>query len=243
MRKISKKRDSKVRTNGRNEAEYRGLKPVNRKITESSRSVLADREKTSPRRESGGSIRTNHPPSPTSSGGPLKFRETEGKSETSQLSLAAVPPTSGNSDSYLCAELLLQQLRLALPRRPLDPDGTHAVAALYEISPRDTIEGMLAVQMVTGHNLGMDFLRRVALPLRSSEEMELDLNLATKLLRTYVAQVEALDRHRGRVESKVNVEQLHIHDGAQGIVGPFSLQTSLDASAEGRGRSNGRSNG
>ena len=253
MSKTSKKTNDKAKTNGRNGAEYPGVEPVNRGISESPQSVVANRKKTSPRREpsmaqiqratsnNGESISTNNSSSPPSSEGPLKFRKTESRFETSQLSLAAVPPTIRNSDSYLCAELLLQQLRLVLPQRRLDPDGNHAVAALCEISPRDTIEGMLAVQMVVGHNLGLEFFRRATLPLRSSEEMQLDLNLATKLLRTYVAQVEALDRHRGKGEQKMNVEQLHIHDGAQGIVGPFSLQRSLDASAEGHGKSNGKS--
>lgn len=203
----TKRRNKEVKANGLNKTEHR-LEPVNRKITESPRSVVRDREKTSPRRE------------------------------PSQLSLAAVPPESRTSDSYRCGKLLLQQLRLVLPQRPLDPYGNHAVAALFEISPRDTVEGMLAVQMVAGHSLGMEFLRRAALPLRSSEEMELDLNLATKLLRTYVAQVEGLDRHRGKVEQKVNVEQVHIHHGAQGIAGPVSHQGSLDASAEDHEKSN-----
>lgn len=68
--------------------------------------------------------------------------------------------------------------------------------------------------------------------------VERNVNLATKLLRTFLAQVEALDRYRGKGQQKTNVEQVHLHDGAQGIVGPANHQESLDTSADGHGKSN-----
>jgi hypothetical protein len=41
----------------------------------------------------------------------------------------------------------------------------------------------------------------------------------------------------------MNVEQVHIHAGAQDIVGPVSHQNSFDTSAENHGESSGKSNG
>ena len=215
------------------------------------RSVVTDREKTSPRRErnmmaqsrtaaSSNGENIKQPSSPPSSDGPLKFN-TKGYFENSP-SWAAVERTFGTSDGHLSAELLLQVTRALPTKEQVDPEGNHALAALHGISPRDTLEGMLATQMVANHNLAMELLRRAALPLQPPEGMQLYLNLATKLQRTYVAQMEALDRHRGDGEQKMNVEQVHIHDGAQGIVGPFSHRGSVDASAEGHGKSNGKSN-
>jgi hypothetical protein len=153
-------------------------------------------------------------------------------------SLAAAERTFGTSDGDLGAELLLQVIRAMPTKELLGPDGNHALAALYGIGPRDTNEGLLATQMVTGHNFAMELFRRAALPGQSPELMELYLNLATKLERTYIAQMEALDRHRGKGEQKMNVEQVHMHERAQGIVGPFSHQGTLDVSAEGHGKSN-----
>jgi hypothetical protein len=153
-------------------------------------------------------------------------------------SLAAAERTFGTSDGDLGAELLLQVIRAMPTKELLGPDGNHALAALYGIGPRDTNEGLLATQMVTGHNFAMELFRRAALPGQSPELMELYLNLATKLERTYIAQMEALDRHRGKGEQKMNVEQVHMHERAQGIVGPFSHQGALDVSAEGHGKSN-----
>ena len=44
-------------------------------------------------------------------------------------------------------------------------------------------------------------------------------NVASKLLRTYTAQVEALAKLRRKGEQKVRVEHVHVHPGGQAIVG------------------------
>jgi hypothetical protein len=232
---------SRIGTNGQSGVEYRGLKPATPKTSESPRSVVADREKTSPAAQSqmattsnGKSIGVKHPSSPPSSNGPLKIK-TDG--DMSVTDWASVERTFGTSDADLSAELLLQVTR-ALPRQEvLDPHGNYALAALHGMSPRDTIEGLLSAQMVSVHNLSMELFRQAALPGQTPEAIELYLNLATKLQRTFVAQMEALDRHRGKGEQKMNVEQVHIYDRAQGINVPFIHQGSVYASAEDRGKS------
>lgn len=64
------------------------------------------------------------------------------------------------------------------------------------------------------------------------------MNLATKLERIFIALMEALDRHRGKGQQNMNVEHVHVHDGAQAIVGPVSHQASEGASQENHGKSN-----
>ena len=44
-----------------------------------------------------------------------------------------------------------------------------------------------------------------------------------KLLRTFAAQVEALQRYRGKGQQKVTVEHVHVHAGGQAVVG--TIQT------------------
>jgi hypothetical protein len=224
---------TKAKTNGRNGAEHRGLEPANHKTSASPRSVVADREKTSPQTQSqnGKSIGTNNPSSPPSSSGPLKMKA--GGEGPSVPSLAAAERTFGTSDGDLGAELLLQVIRAMPTKELLGPDGNHALAALYGIGPRDTIEGLLATQMVAGHNFAMELVRRAALPGLPLGVVERLLNLATKLQRTYIGQMEAMDRHRGKGEQKMNVEQVHMHGKAQGVVGLFSHKAALDASAVG----------
>ena len=46
------------------------------------------------------------------------------------------------------------------------------------------------------------------------------LNAANKLLRTFIAQVECLQRYRGKTsKQKVTVEHVHVNEGGQAIVG------------------------
>lgn len=83
----------------------------------------------------------------------------------------------------------------------------------------DGVEAMLAVQMVAIHNAAMGFLRKATLPEQSFEGMEANVNRATKLLRTYVAQVEALSRFRTKGQQTIKVEHVTVESGGQAVVG------------------------
>jgi hypothetical protein len=56
-------------------------------------------------------------------------------------------------------------------------------------------------------------------------------NLAVKLLRTFTAQTEALQRYRGKGQQKVIVKHVHVHTGAQAIVGSVSQAGSATSGA------------
>jgi hypothetical protein len=103
-------------------------------------------------------------------------------------------------------------------RLPKAGDINDALAAATGIGARDEIEGMLATQMVATHVAAIKALRL----LKASERIiQQDSNgsLAVKLLRTFAAQVEALQRYRGKGQQKVTVEHVHVHAGGQAIVG------------------------
>ncbi len=42
---------------------------------------------------------------------------------------------------------------------------------------------------------------------------------SVKLTRAFTAQLEALNRHRGKGQQKMTVEHVHIHDGGQAVIG------------------------
>jgi hypothetical protein len=77
---------------------------------------------------------------------------------------------------------------------------------------------MLASQMAVTHSLAMEMLGRAR---RVDQIPQVDCagNLAVKLLRTYVAQTEALAKLRRGGEQVVRVEHVHVHSGGQAIVG------------------------
>jgi hypothetical protein len=115
----------------------------------------------------------------------------------------------------------IERILAAMTPRDGVPTEAHlnaAVAVLNGARPRDEIEAMLASQMAVTHALAMDLLGRVKQS-PSVPYMETCANLATKLQRTFVAQVEALSKLRRGGEQKVTVEHVHVHAGGQAIVG------------------------
>lgn len=95
----------------------------------------------------------------------------------------------------------------------------NGLAILSGIQPKDEIEGMLAVQMIGVHNLAMETLSRAMLSDQTFEGKQANVNQATKMLRTFTTQMEALKRYRTGGQQKVTVEHVHVNKGGQAIVG------------------------
>ena len=107
--------------------------------------------------------------------------------------------------------------------------GTHdlqnlkwALATVLGIGPKDELEGLLAAQMIGVHNLAMECLKRASLQGQTFEGMDANVNRAVRLLRTFTSQMEALNRHRGKVGQQMIVGNVNVNDGGQAIVGPVS---------------------
>ncbi len=127
--------------------------------------------------------------------------------------------TAGTKDPDLMCYLMGQAADSI--RGTKGPDArtlNKAVAALAGIGPRDELESMLAVQMIAVHHLAMECMKR-ARRSQPIEGMNYHINCATKLQRTFTAQVETLNRYRGKGQQKVTVEHVHINKGGQAIVG------------------------
>jgi len=108
-------------------------------------------------------------------------------------------------------------------------DGTTGAAELNDsaallegIAPRDPVEGMLAVQMVATHTAAMRYLRMATMDEKTFDRMDSHTNRATKMLRTFTAQVEALNRHRSKGRQSMVGKHVHVHEGGRAIVGNLS---------------------
>ena len=110
------------------------------------------------------------------------------------------------------------------------------LAAVEAVRPANEIEGMLAVQMAATHRLAMECLQRSAVA-ATPEERTVNGNLASKLLRTYTAQYEALAKARRGGAQKVTVKHVHVHEGGQAIVGNVGANGRLAPEAQEGGRS------
>jgi hypothetical protein len=119
---------------------------------------------------------------------------------------------------------LLSQALCATPlyEQTIDQHLYSMADMLQRIGPRDGIEAFLAVQMVPVHQLAMASLGNAMKPGQASEVIDASVNRATKLLRAFTAQVEALDRHRRPSGQQMVVGNVNVNDGGQAIVGPVN---------------------
>jgi hypothetical protein len=94
-----------------------------------------------------------------------------------------------------------------------------SAGALVGISPRDTLEGMAAAQLIAAHEAVMECHRRAMLPNQSFEGREASLSQANKLSRTWATLLDARNKHRGKGQQRMTVEHVHVHAGGQAVVG------------------------
>jgi len=128
----------------------------------------------------------------------------------------------GVSSPELARTLLIQTACATEVKGLADLQGCKSLAAaLRGIGPKDELEAMLAAQMVTTHTLAMRFLGSTSAQYPSAV-IDSNLNRGTKLLRTFLMQLEALNRHRSKGEQKMVLEHVHVHSGGQAIVGPVT---------------------
>ena len=93
----------------------------------------------------------------------------------------------------------------------------HICIELKGIAPKDQIEGMLATQMIATHHAALNCFR-IAAESETIEMLNFAVNSANKLTRTYTAQMEALNRYRGKGQQKMTVEHVHINSNVQAII-------------------------
>jgi hypothetical protein len=94
-----------------------------------------------------------------------------------------------------------------------------AMAILNGIKPQDEIEAMLAIQMIGVHNTAMATLGRTMIIDQTFAGRQANADQATKMLRTFVAQMEALKKYRTGGQQKMVVEHVNVNEGGQAVVG------------------------
>jgi len=87
------------------------------------------------------------------------------------------------------------------------------------IEPKDTIESLLAAQMVATHNMAMEFSKRAMLSGQHPDAVNANVNRVTKLMRTFTTQVEALKKYRTGGKQTIQVQHVNVNEGGQAVVG------------------------
>ncbi len=92
--------------------------------------------------------------------------------------------------------------------------------AIQGIGPKNELEAMLSVQMISTHNMSAEFNRRAMHPQQNTEGVDNNVNRAVKLMELFLNQVACLQKLRGLgPQQTVRVEHINIHPGAQAVVG------------------------
>lgn len=116
--------------------------------------------------------------------------------------------------------LMVMQLKSALPPSAANDDMVLncLLGMLHEIAPKNQLEGMLAVQMIACHNMAMETTRRAMAPNQSPEGMDANVSRAQRLMKTFVAQTDALSKLRGNKKT-VTIKHVNVSEGGQAIIG------------------------
>ena len=94
---------------------------------------------------------------------------------------------------------------------------------MHQLGPQDVLEGFIAVQMIVTHIAALDASRRSLHVEQTAEGRTAYLSLARKLMMLFTAQMDALNRHRGKATvQRVVVERVFVAPGAQAVVGAVS---------------------
>lgn len=95
-----------------------------------------------------------------------------------------------------------------------------ALAFIGGIQPNDEIEAALTVQMLGTHEASVRLLA-TALKAGHIDAQERYINMATKMQRTFTAQVEAMKRYRSSGEQTIRVQHQNVtvQEGGQAVIG------------------------
>jgi hypothetical protein len=103
---------------------------------------------------------------------------------------------------------------------PISQEITLALHMLAELRPAGVMEALLVVQMVGVQEAMVAFLKRSTDRDQNEKGCDADVLRSTRLGRLFIEQLEVLLKLKGRAtQQKVTVEHVHVHAGAQAVVG------------------------
>lgn len=94
--------------------------------------------------------------------------------------------------------------------------------AIADITPQDSVERMLSVQMAATH-VAIIRMGRLMANAKDIAQSQAYNNGYTKLTRAYTAQMEALRKHRNGGKQTVTVQHVNVEGGGQAIVGNVQM--------------------
>ena len=94
------------------------------------------------------------------------------------------------------------------------------------LGAKGLLEHLLSTQLLGIHELQQKLLSYANRSMHRPESNQYYINAVTKLSNVFVSQVTLLQKIQGECQQKVAVEHLHIHQGAQAIVGQVNANNT-----------------
>ena len=134
---------------------------------------------------------------------------------------AMVLQAMGTSSTHFAEAMLTGLANISRPQGEAAPNQAlmnALLAILHGAQPDNEVEAMLLVQMACAHELAMT-TTRVTGQATSLEKIDVMGGLSIRFMRLFALQAETLAKLRRGGEQRVKVEHVHVHPGAQAIVG------------------------
>jgi len=162
----------------------------------------------------------------------------EGPSHSDRDGWRAQLMAAFGTTSETVAQVEVERIAKALRQKDgkIDPAELDTVIAIVsDQQPKNELEAMVICQMAVTHALAMRSLGNLN---RSNEIQQQDSNAlaVARLTKAFASQVDALAKLRRGGEQRVVVEHVHIHAGAQAIVGAVSHTGGPRALIENQGQ-------
>jgi hypothetical protein len=143
----------------------------------------------------------------------------------------------GNTMSDEFVDVMLGKVVEALKPSPFDQleEATFnaALAIIDSMQCRSELEALIAVGIIATGFSGLRFLPQSHKNM-TEEYISVYGNYANKLLKLQMGLMQAFDRHRGGHKQTMEVRHVHIHSGAQGVVGIVNPPNKDNATREGQ---------
>ena len=126
---------------------------------------------------------------------------------------------TGATRNNLNIDLIRKTAAASLPKKHRTDEGILTVQAYFEdVRPLDPIEGMVHGQLYAMHAHAMELMGD-AQKTMSMDVKDQYLKMANRLIKTFNASLEALGRIKRGGRQTIRVENVHVSDGGQAIVG------------------------
>lgn len=126
-------------------------------------------------------------------------------------------------ENYASTQISLTGLTEEEKKQKLE-NATQLVKILADsLGAQGLLQNMLAAQLLGIHDLQQKLLPYAAKSMSYPEGNQYFVNAITKLSNTFIQQLTLLQKLQGQSHQKVTVEHLHVHQGAQAIVGQVNV--------------------